>query len=110
MRFAPACKALFPSSPQGKSSIQEALQNTLGFQDALVGSGYLAWKSLFFLCFSLCRTLDRSWADLDLDACQEVLLELYRDGKLHQPRLYGKYPIRMDNHWGVIAPFPTSAF
>jgi hypothetical protein len=59
---------------------------------------------------SLPKSDDRSWADLDLNACQEVLLELYRDGKLHQPRLYGKYPIRMDNHWGVIAPFPTSAF
>jgi len=59
---------------------------------------------------SLPKSDDRSWANLDLDACQEVLLELYRDGKLHQPRLYGKYPIRMDNHWGVIAPFPTSAF
>ena len=53
---------------------------------------------------------ERSWADLNLEECHKVLLELYRDGKLHQPRLFGKYPIRMDNHWGVIAPFPTSAF
>lgn len=53
---------------------------------------------------------ERSWVDLDFDKCHEILLELYRDGKLHQPRLYGKYPIRMDNHWGVIAPFPVSAF
>jgi hypothetical protein len=59
---------------------------------------------------SLPKSDYRSWTDLDIDACQKVLLELYRDGKLHQPRLYGKYPIRMDNHWGVIAPFPMSAF
>lgn len=52
----------------------------------------------------------RSWHDLDFDACYGVLLELYRDGKLHQPRLFGKLPIRMDNHWGVIASFPSAAF
>ena len=60
--------------------------------------------------FELPKSDYRSWADLDIEKCKDVLLELYRDGKLHQPRLYGKYPIRMDNHWGVIAPFPMSAF
>lgn len=52
----------------------------------------------------------RSWADLDFVQCYQTLLQLYREGKIHQPRLYGGIPIRRDNHWGVVAPFPESAF
>lgn len=51
---------------------------------------------------------ERSWSDLNFDECYDILLKLYRSGKIHQPRLFGEEPIRKDNHWGVIAPFPMS--
>lgn len=59
---------------------------------------------------NLPKTDSRSWSDLDYVECYNVLLELYHSGKIHQPRLYSGNPIRKDDHWGVIAPFPTSAF
>lgn len=43
---------------------------------------------------------------LDRDACLAMAHRLYRDGKLHQPRLYGAYPGRVgaDHVWMDAVP------
>ena len=41
------------------------------------------------------------WADLEdhEQEMREILIDLYEDGKLHQPRQYGAHPRRMPYYW-----------
>jgi hypothetical protein len=43
---------------------------------------------------------------LDVDKCNEVALQLQHDGKLHQPRNFGKYPVRIreEHVWMDLVP------
>lgn len=37
--------------------------------------------------------------DEDADKIRAIILQLYDDGKLHQPRQFGAYPRRMRDYW-----------
>lgn len=41
------------------------------------------------------------WYDFDIDALKELLTQLYKDGKIHQPRQFGAYPrsAPRGKHW-----------
>lgn len=42
------------------------------------------------------------WRDIpdeDADKIRAIILQLYDDGKLHQPRQFGAYPQRMRDYW-----------
>ena len=42
------------------------------------------------------------WRDIpdeDADKIRAIILQLYDDGKLHQPRQFGAYPGRMRDYW-----------
>lgn len=39
------------------------------------------------------------WIRLDHDQVLEVVIDLYRQGKLHQPRQFGAYPRRLPYFW-----------
>lgn len=42
------------------------------------------------------------WRDIpdeDADKIRAIILQLYDDGKLHQPRQFGAYPRRMRDYW-----------
>lgn len=44
--------------------------------------------------------------DLDEEKCNEVALDLWNSGRLHQPRNYGTYPVRIsaDHVWMDLVP------
>ena len=41
------------------------------------------------------------WADFadEYVAFRRLAIELYKDGKIHQPRQFGAYPVRMPYYW-----------
>jgi hypothetical protein len=47
------------------------------------------------------------WYGLDHDATQQVTLDLWNEGKLHQPRKFGAYPTRRPEFW-LEAVLPSS--
>jgi hypothetical protein len=41
------------------------------------------------------------WYTLDMNTTKDTIMQLYMDGKIFQPRLYGAHPtrIRISRHW-----------
>ena len=58
------------------------------------------WKQIFdgFLYGGMSNP---EWADLEdhEQEMREILIDLYEDGKLHQPRQFGAHPRRMPYYW-----------
>lgn len=44
-------------------------------------------------------SINPEWYDLEHDDVKSVIMELWEDGKIHQPRKFGAHPQRLPYHW-----------
>ena len=44
-------------------------------------------------------TINPEWYDLEHDDVKSVIMNLWEDGKIHQPRKFGARPRRLPYHW-----------
>lgn len=45
------------------------------------------------------QSMNPEWYGMDHDATKAVVMELWNQGKIHQPRKFGAYPRRMPHYW-----------
>ena len=45
------------------------------------------------------NTVNPEWYGLDEDAVKSVIMLLWAQGKIHQPRKFGAHPVRMPYYW-----------
>lgn len=57
------------------------------------------WKNIWIGYTSSNSTSFPEWAGLEEDQVRGIVLDLWNQGKIHQPRKFGAYPRRLDYYW-----------
>lgn len=63
------------------------------------------WKNIWIGYTSNVSTSFPEWAGLEEDRVHGIVLDLWNQGKIHQPRKFGAHPRRLNHYWlEVILP------
>jgi hypothetical protein len=57
------------------------------------------WSDIWEGYSSVSVTHYPEWTDLDEEKVRNVVLNLWNEGKIHQPRNFGAYPRRLNYYW-----------
>ncbi len=57
------------------------------------------WEDIWDGYSSAGATYYSEWADLDKEIVYNTVLNLWNEGKIHQPRKFGAYPRRLNYYW-----------